>query len=232
MTCIELRRYVMHPGRRDELIDLFEREFIESQEACGMTAIGHFRDPADPDAYVWLREFPSVQARGPALEAFYDRSSVWKANRDAANATMIDSDNVLMLRPLMPASGFDLDGLRRPAAPGDAKGASVVAIAIFMLSRPLDAEFAAPLDERVLTPLKRDVARVAAFVTDETPNAYPRLPVRAGHALVIAGVCANAAAVASFRKVVNSEALPPAVRTAVSSEEVLLLEPAARSLLR
>ncbi len=38
----------MRPGRRDELIDLFEREFIETQEACGMVPIGHYRDLHDP----------------------------------------------------------------------------------------------------------------------------------------------------------------------------------------
>lgn len=34
----------LHPGRRDELIDLFDRAFVESQEATGMTIIGQFRD--------------------------------------------------------------------------------------------------------------------------------------------------------------------------------------------
>jgi hypothetical protein len=26
----ELRRYTLHPGRRDELIELFDREFVET----------------------------------------------------------------------------------------------------------------------------------------------------------------------------------------------------------
>src|SRR5512143_3890578 len=33
---VELRDYTLHPGRRDELIALFEGEFIEAQEAAGM----------------------------------------------------------------------------------------------------------------------------------------------------------------------------------------------------
>lgn len=33
---VELRQYTMHPGQRDVLIDLFDREFIESQEALGI----------------------------------------------------------------------------------------------------------------------------------------------------------------------------------------------------
>ena len=31
---------------------------------------------------------------------------VWKAHREAANATMIDSASVLLLRPAVPTSGF------------------------------------------------------------------------------------------------------------------------------
>ncbi|MCE3544317.1 NIPSNAP family protein, partial [Escherichia coli] len=48
-SIVELRRYTLHPGRRDDLIDLFDTHFLESQEACGMTVIGQFRDPDDPD---------------------------------------------------------------------------------------------------------------------------------------------------------------------------------------
>ena len=42
---VELRQYTLHPGKRDVLIDLFDREFVESQEALGMKVIGQFRGP-------------------------------------------------------------------------------------------------------------------------------------------------------------------------------------------
>ncbi len=41
---VELRQYTLHPGMRHVLIDLFDREFIEPQEALGMKIIGQFRD--------------------------------------------------------------------------------------------------------------------------------------------------------------------------------------------
>jgi hypothetical protein len=41
---VELRQYTLHPGKRHVLIDLFDREFVESQEAVGMKIIGQFRD--------------------------------------------------------------------------------------------------------------------------------------------------------------------------------------------
>lgn len=29
---VELRQYTLHPGKRDTLIELFDREFVETQE--------------------------------------------------------------------------------------------------------------------------------------------------------------------------------------------------------
>ena len=60
--------------------------------------LGQFRDLDDADRFVWLRGFESMAARPAALGAFYD-GPVWKAHREAANATMIDSDDVLLLQP-------------------------------------------------------------------------------------------------------------------------------------
>ena len=57
---------------------------------------------------------PAWRGRREALTAFYG-GPVWAEHRDAANATMVDSDDVLLLRPLRPAGGFPR---RDRAAPG------------------------------------------------------------------------------------------------------------------
>ncbi|MEO5718730.1 MAG: NIPSNAP family protein, partial [Chthoniobacterales bacterium] len=114
-TCcpiLELRQYTLHPGKREQLIDLFEREFIESQEALEMRLVGQFRDFDNPDRFVWLRGFADMTTRAPALQEFYG-GPVWRAHRETANETMIDSDNVLLLRPAHPGSGFSLEHLKR-----------------------------------------------------------------------------------------------------------------------
>lgn len=98
----ELRQYTMHPGKLDTLLELFEREFLAAQEAVGMRVNGYFRDADDPDRFVWFRSFPDMATRKEALTRFYS-GEVWLANRNAANATMIDSDDVLLLRL---ANGF------------------------------------------------------------------------------------------------------------------------------
>ena len=110
-TCcpiVELRQYTLHPGTRDVLIDLFDREFVESQEALGMSVIGQFRDLDDANRFVWLRGFRDMPSRARGLADFYG-GPVWKAHCDAANATMIDFDDVLLLRPARPESGFPVD---------------------------------------------------------------------------------------------------------------------------
>ncbi len=110
---VELRRYTLHPGRRDELIELFDREFVETQEAVGIQVLGQFYDLDDPDQFVWLRGFNDMSAREQSLNAFYS-GPVWRIHREAANATMIDSDNVLLLQLVHPTSGFSLQNGKRP----------------------------------------------------------------------------------------------------------------------
>ena len=102
---VELRQYTLKPGQRDTLIDLFERHFIESQEAAGMTLVGQFRDRRREDRFVWLRGFANMETRHKALETFYG-GPVWAAHRSAANTTMLDTSDVLLLRPARPELAF------------------------------------------------------------------------------------------------------------------------------
>ena len=77
---VELRQYVMKPGRRDELIALFEEHFIEGQEQYGSCIIGQFRQRTNPDQFVWLRGFRDMETRRQALQGFY-YGPVWQEHR-------------------------------------------------------------------------------------------------------------------------------------------------------
>lgn len=174
---VELRQYTLRPGQRDVLIDLFEREFVESQEDVGMALIGQFRDLDHPDRFVWLRGFPDMEARRLALEAFYF-GPVWQAHRDTANQTMIDSDNVLLLRPLDERSDFTL-GERGPRG-ASGPGAGRIIAGVHTLNGADD-----PLPERFRReafPALQDAgaASVAVLVSEHGPNTFPGLPVRQG----------------------------------------------------
>lgn len=174
---VELRQYTLHPGRRDDLIELFEREFVETQEACGMRLFGQFRDLDDGDRFVWLRGFADMERRAAALGAFYG-GPIWKAHRDAANATMIDSDDVLLLRPLSADSGFALDGAMRPAAATSTPRARLVIGLVFRMPRG-DGLFAERLEHGVAAWLARaDATPLASFASEHAPNTFPALPVR------------------------------------------------------
>jgi len=225
LSVVELRRYAMQPGRRDELIDLFERAFIEPQEQCGMTVVGHYRDLDDPQSFVWFRGFPAMQMRRAALEAFYLRSPAWIDNRDAANATIADSDNVLLLRPARPDCGFDLSGLRR-----ERDSRSYVGAAIVMLAAPPDTAALEAFERETLDALRGGAQRVGYFVTEERPNDFPRLPVRESEwAFVVTGVCETPEAVRRWTDGVRRH-LPAELHGLAVGTEYLRLEPAGRSL--
>jgi hypothetical protein len=167
----ELRQYTMRPGRRDTLIELFEREFVETQEAAGMRIAGSFRNPDAPDMFPWLRAFPDMPARKAALEAFYG-GPVWRSHRDAANATLIDSDDVLLLRALVEPPAWE----RPPAGTAELPPSLYVAT-ICHVEEGFTAFFAAevaPALAEAGTPV------VAAFETEHAENTFPRLPVRTG----------------------------------------------------
>jgi hypothetical protein len=175
---VELRQYTLHPGRRDDLIDLFDREFIEPQEELGMRILGQFRVIDDPDRFLWLRGFSDMNARREGLSRFYG-GPIWKAHKDAANATMIDSDNVLLLRPPRPGSGFDLSGTMRPALGTDFLPHHLYIVTIYYFRDPQEGEFV-PYFERAIAPVaaRGGAAIRAYFVTERSRNDYPDLPVR------------------------------------------------------
>jgi hypothetical protein len=67
---VELRQYTLHPGKREVLIELFDREFVESQEQLGMNVLGQFRDLENADRFVWLRGFRNMSERAEGLKSF------------------------------------------------------------------------------------------------------------------------------------------------------------------
>jgi hypothetical protein len=182
---VELRQYTLHSGARDVLIDLFDREFIESQEALGIEVIGQFRTPDDPDRFIWLRGYRDMASRKRALEAFYG-GPVWQTHRQAANATMIDSDNVLLLRPARANLAFTLGSGPRPAAGDCAPPGTLVAATIYFLRAPAGKGFAEFFERTVRAALIRAGATVlGCFVTEDAPNNFPALPVREGERVFV-----------------------------------------------
>jgi hypothetical protein len=177
---LELRQYTLKPGQRDVLIDLFDRHFVEPQEAMGMTLAGQFRDRRRADRFVWLRGFPDMESRHQALAAFYG-GPVWAAHRAEANDTMIDSEDVLLLKPARPELALRIAHDGPP---------STVLAGIYQMPSPVDARLVADFERQVMPVLEANQVKVeGVFVTEPARNTFTRLPVREGeHVLVWFGV--------------------------------------------
>jgi hypothetical protein len=167
-TVIELRQYKVVPGTRDFLIDLFEREFIESQEALGMRLIGQFADRNDPHRFIWIREFPGMEKRRGALEAFCS-GPVWLAHRGEANPTLEDNDNVLLLRPATPDLAFAQIGAPRAARGERPRGAGIVVVTIHYLWKDPGEGFIELFRTRMMPELSASgMPVIAAYVPERT----------------------------------------------------------------
>ncbi len=226
MQCeiLELRHYTLHPGRRDDLIELFEREFLETQEAAGMRLLGQFRVLRQDDRFVWLRGFPDMEARAAALAAFYD-GPVWATHRAAANATMIDSDNVLLLRPARAGSGFAAqDGAPFPSG-GDERSGRVYLAGVFYLGEPAEEEEVVRIEASIAPAVIAAGGSILAwYVSERSPNTYPRLPIREGVNAVVW--------FAAFHDAGGADDFSPALSLDTQGVETLRLVPTRRSRLR
>jgi quinol monooxygenase YgiN len=179
-TVVELRQYTLYPGQRDVLIDVFERNFIEGQEVEGMRIIGTFRDLDDPDRFVWLRSFPDMAARAPALNGFYN-GPVWKAHRTVANATMVDAANVLLLRAARPGAGFQRVNVPLPPREATGAGRGLIEASIVYLRRSTSGDFVDFFEKELEPQWRRAGGSVLVkLVTDRSANNFPALPIREG----------------------------------------------------
>lgn len=231
---LELRQYTLHPGQRDTLIELFDREFVEPQEAIGMAVMGQFRDRDAPDRFVWLRGFTDMDSRASGLAAFYG-GPVWQQHRDAANATMIDSDDVLLLRPAWPGSGISMQGRHRARAKEGPAPRGLLSARVLPLRETPGAEDLRHCREALTACLQTGGADVLGwYVTESAPNNFPRLPVREGEqVIVVFAMFPDAQALDAFER---SDAWSRALQGGPSdgltgSPTKLRLQPTARSAL-
>ena len=203
-----------------------------------MRVVGQFRARHDPDRFVWLRCFESMETRLAALEEFYG-GSVWSEHRLAANATMIDSSDVLLLRAVDGACDALLTAGDRPDQDDPALDGGLVAAVIAPLrsdaSTARALELAGAVAAAASGALGAD-AWLGALVSERSANTFPRLPVREGENVLVW--------LARFRDASHLRAargrsrpwtrrLAPVLRGELAGvERVLELEPTRRSFLR
>ena len=229
---VELRQYTLHPGARDTLIDLFDREFVETQEACDISVLGQFRDLDRPDRFVWLCGFSGMESRAAALALFYD-GPVWAAHSAAANATMIDFDDVLLLRPCGGDTFGALDPRNRPQqAVSMSPACNFEALICPVDPGDLDGFVAWYRDAFVPALKPVGCETVASLVTESSENTFPRLPVREHVSVFV--MLIRVAGEDGFERLQDTPAGAAALAALARRTPVtrLRLAPTARSLLR
>lgn len=227
LNVFELRNYVMQPGGRDVLIEMFEAHFYESQEAVGSHIVGIFRNLDDPNSWVWMRAFENMDTRRAALDAFYT-SPIWREHREAANAAMIDSSNVLLLRPRAAPSLIHASPAPAPR-PTDA----LIVARTYALTPQTEADFAA-LYAREATPRLRALGAVqlATFATEHAANSYPRLPIREGETVFVSLTRFETAAAFEAQRAALAEVDASILSPLAAAPQIMRLAPTLRSRLR
>jgi len=92
---VEVRRYRIKPGKRDEFIRFFETRSVPALLDHGMKVMGPLIDVENPNAFVFLRGFPSLEAREQMKDAFYG-GKLWKDELEAIAMPMIESYDVVL----------------------------------------------------------------------------------------------------------------------------------------
>jgi hypothetical protein len=204
---VELRDYRLVPGKRETLIELFDRVFIDSHEAIGARIVGMFRDRDAADRFIWLRSFKDMPARAAALQTFYG-GPVWHEYAKAANATMIDSDDVYLLQQM--GDRVRLPRFRPPRSEDTAPGALFV----------VDIYPAEHLSRDTFMERARHAPHVITMLESvRAENNYPPLPVHSEWVWV------------AIRRFPEVATVPP-IADLPSPARTLRLQATSRSLLR
>lgn len=92
---VEVRSYRIKPGRRDDFIKLFESRAIPALREYGMKVVGLMLDVENPNKFVFLRSFPSLEERDRMKDAFYG-GELWKNELEGLAMPLLDSYDVIL----------------------------------------------------------------------------------------------------------------------------------------
>ncbi|MEC3919660.1 NIPSNAP family protein [Nocardia sp. CDC160] len=234
---LELRHYTLRPDTRDIMVELFDRELLDPQEALGARILGQFRDEDDPNRWVWLRAFTTMASRLEVLKGFYLESETWRTHAAAARATMVDTSDVLLLRPLPGAELPMLD--TRPGREATALPPGRLQATVYHPDVPID-EFADFFDHGMVPVLRSvGIEPLGRYETEPAPNDFSQLPIREGETVFVwftrfrdADERVRKLTALSRNPLWRNDIRPHLDKLLATSEAVLRLAPTARSALR
>src|SRR3989442_9459637 len=113
---VEVRKYTK-PGLRARFIDFFETRAVPAQRGVGMGILGPLLDLENPDVFIWLRGFPSLEERERMKTTFYE-GELWLKELEAIAMPMLERYEVILTETspgvLNFFGGVGSDGTARP----------------------------------------------------------------------------------------------------------------------
>ena len=230
---IEFRRYTIKEGGREHFAQYFESYFPEAFQQLGAIAAGSFYERKNQSGFTWIRGFHTIEARAVTNAAFY-YGPLWKEHKKTLNDLIIDSDNVMLLRPLSPERGVTILPAVDPVT--EANGAQGIVVAEIFAVKANSVEAFAKEAEATFARYRVAGAREAGvLVTLDVTNNFPQLPIRTdGPYLVWLGLLKD-------NQMLENDFTPVAERSLQSlsatgllrgTPELVVLDPTHRSRLR
>ena len=103
---VEVRSYRIKPGKRAEFIEFFQTRAVPALRSHGMKIQGPMLDLENPNKFVWLRSFPSLEERERMRTEFYE-GELWKNEMEGIAMPMLESYDVILCET---APGYVFDG--------------------------------------------------------------------------------------------------------------------------
>lgn len=107
LKVIELRNYLLKPGKFKTFNNYFQQHFVAPQQQLpNGYLLGQYHIKNQEDRFFWIRGFTDMENRLVFLKKFYNESDAWKTFGAGANDLMLDSDHVYLLKPLNESESF------------------------------------------------------------------------------------------------------------------------------
>lgn len=230
---VEFRRYTIREGERERFAEYFESYFPEAFQQLGAIAVGQFLERGDNSRFMWLRAFHNMDDRAKTNALFY-YGPLWREHAATLNSLMIDSDNVLLLRPLSRERGITVLPAVDPVK--EKKGAQGVVVAqIFAVKANSVDAFAQQAEAMFAGYRAAGVREAGVLITLDAPNNFPQLPVRTdGPYLVWLGIVKDSHTLDTRFTPLVERSLQSLSTTGLlrSAPELVILDPTRRSRLR
>jgi hypothetical protein len=230
---IEFRRYTIKEGEREHFAQYFQNYFPEAIQQLGAIVFGQFLERKNRSLFTWIRGFKNMDARATINAALY-YGPLWKEHRTTMNDLLVDSDNVLLLRPLNQERGVVVLPAVDPVY--ERTGAHGVLVAqIFAIKANSVEAFAQKAEPTFATYRSAGAHEAGVLVTFDVPNNFPQLPIRTdGPYLVWLGILKDDQKLETQFVPLVEQSLQSLATTGLlrGTPELIILDPTSRSRLR